>query len=94
MPDHLHGILIINKNAANINLHPRRNHTLLSKAVCAFKITASKLIHLQGLTEFIWHRSFHDRFITDNRALQNIRHYIKNNPRAWDWNHRGPYGQP
>jgi REP element-mobilizing transposase RayT len=91
MPDHFHGIIFINAIEA-IQLHARRNHMLLSKTICAFKTTTSKLIHLYGNTEFIWHRSFHDRLITNDQALQNIRHYIRQNPRAWD--HRRPYGQP
>jgi REP element-mobilizing transposase RayT len=84
MPDHLHGIIFINGHADAITPHLRRNHMLLSKAICAFKTTTSKLIHLRGVPEFIWHRSFHDRLITDDQALQNVRNYIQQNPRAWD----------
>ncbi len=91
MPNHLHGLIFINNTADSIQPHARRNHMLLSKAICAFKTTTSKLIHLYGATEFIWHRSFHDRLITDDQALQNVRKYIRRNPRAWD---RRSDGQP
>ncbi len=49
----------------------------------AYKTTASELIHLAGLTEFVWHRSFHDHNIRDENAFENIVNYIENNPKKW-----------
>jgi REP element-mobilizing transposase RayT len=64
-----------------------RQKNLLSKTICAFKTTSSKLIHRHGLPEFQWQRSFYDRIIRDQRSLLAVRRYISNNPDKW-WQDR------
>jgi putative transposase len=96
MPNHIHGIIIINNEkscADNSRVVPtaaaptasasniyNRRHNNLSKAIGAFKTTSSKQIHQAGLLEFAWHRSFYDHIIRDEEKLKTIRKYIKNNP--------------
>ena len=55
----------------------------LSQLIGAFKTVSSKKIHLEGEVEFVWHRSFHDRIIRNEKELQAIRQYIHNNPANW-----------
>ena len=55
----------------------------LSQLIGAYKTTTSKQIHLAGLKEFEWQRSFHDHIIRDNTAYWNIYDYIANNPKKW-----------
>jgi REP element-mobilizing transposase RayT len=66
-----------------INDDGSRKIKSLSSLMGAYKTTTSKLIHLAGLTEFRWQRSFHDRIIRNRREYWNIYRYIKNNPVNW-----------
>jgi len=55
----------------------------LSQLIGAYKTTSSAKIHLAGMPEFNWQRSFHDHIIRDEKAYLNIVDYIKNNPKKW-----------
>ncbi len=86
MPNHFHGILIINdKNIRRGGSRPARTENLqkikpLSELIGDFKSTSSKLIHQALLPQFSWHRSFYDHIIRDEKKLNIIREYILNNP--------------
>ena len=56
----------------------------LSELIGAFKTTSSKLIHEYGFVNFKWQRSFHDHIIRNEKAYQNILHYIDKNPEKWN----------
>ena len=60
-----------------------RRRMLLCRTICAFKTTSSKLIHLQGETDFRWKRSYHDKIIRVEVAMEKIQEYIYNNPYNW-----------
>ncbi len=84
MPNHIHGVLIINnsiRTGHDLSLHKIKS---LSSLIGAFKTTSSKLIHQKGLSDFTWQRSFHDHIIRNDKSLNNIREYIRNNPARWD----------
>jgi len=81
MPNHVHGIIEINRN--KINHDPTVKIKSLSQLMGAYQTTASKHIHLAGLLDFKWQRSFHDRIIRNDEAYQRISRYIENNPRKW-----------
>ena len=83
MPNHLHGILIINKRTGR-DLSLQIKIKSLSSLIGAFKTTSSKLIHQNGLSDFTWRRSFYDHIIRNDKSLHNIREYIRNNPATWD----------
>lgn len=57
----------------------------LSSFVAGFKAATTKRINITRDVPGtpVWQRNYHDRIIRDERALQNIRHYIQRNPRAW-----------
>jgi REP element-mobilizing transposase RayT len=55
----------------------------LSQLIGAYKTTSSAKIHLAGMPDFNWQRSFHDHIIRDEKAYLNIVDYIKNNPKKW-----------
>ena len=89
MPNHIHGILIISRNTGSAEDRTGRDLSLqsiksLSSLIGAFKTTSSKLIHQNGLSHFKWQRSFFDHIILNDKSLQIIREYIKNNPATWD----------
>jgi REP element-mobilizing transposase RayT len=100
MPNHMHGIIEINRNAVgsgrdlsgNANddqVGTGRDLSLrkiksLSELMGAYKTTVSKHIHLAGYAEFAWQRSFHDHIIRDEKSYERISNYIIDNPKTWD----------
>lgn len=97
MPNHMHGIIEINRNAVgtgrdlslpgNTNAGPDLSLPKikpLSDIMGAYKTTVSKQIHLAGYKEFAWQRSFHDHIIRDQKSYERISNYIVNNSKMWD----------
>jgi putative transposase len=97
MPDHLHGILEIRRELLyqvqqSMSEQPNRVVRIkpLYELIGAFKMTASKRIHLlekelnPGIApEFDWHRSFNDHIIRSDKAFERISRYIRENPKNW-----------
>jgi len=54
----------------------------LASVIRGFKIGVTKYARKMNL-EFNWHPRYHDRVIRDEKELQNVRHYIKQNPKNW-----------
>ncbi len=86
MPDHAHLILEIDRLSIPYKLVGMKIKPL-SELMGTFKTTASKHIHLAGLTTFSWQRSFYEHIIRDEQAYQNIVRYIEDNPRNWNKGH-------
>jgi REP element-mobilizing transposase RayT len=85
MPNHMHGIIEINRNAVGTGRDlSLRKIKSLSELMGAYKTTASKHIHLAGYVEFAWQRSFHDHIIRDEKSYERISNYIIDNPKTWD----------
>ncbi|MBU0897448.1 MAG: transposase [Candidatus Omnitrophica bacterium] len=87
MPNHIHGIIIINNpvgtgHALSFNKNTKNNN--LSDIIGSFKSAASKQISQLNNISFKWQRSFHDHIIRTTHSLKNIREYIINNPGTWD----------
>jgi len=89
MPNHIHVIIIIDPsdNVSVVtsrdlshNKKPKPKIKCLSEIIGAFKTMSSKELHLKGLKEFKWQRSFYDRIIRNERELYRIRKYIEQNP--------------
>ena len=79
------GLSLQESDTVEINPIYKRQKNLLSKTICAFKTTSSKLIHRAGFPEFKWQRSFYDHIIRNEKALQKIREYILINPLKWEY---------
>lgn len=93
MPNHIHGIIEIDKSkiietdsgnttGTNTPKEPIKIKSI-SELIGAYKTTTSKHIHLAGLNEFKWQRSFYDHIIRDARSFEKISNYIENNPSNW-----------
>ena len=85
MPNHIHGILIINNlvgygPARTVN--SKTNN--LSIIVGSYKSTVTKQINRINDNIFKWQKSFHDHIIRIDESLNNIRNYIINNPKTWE----------
>jgi REP element-mobilizing transposase RayT len=95
MPNHVHGIIVINHTGtARIADKKRRVPTgqfgkpisgALSTIIGSFKSAVTKRINKlrRKITPPIWQRSFYDHIIRTDISLQKIRDYIINNPANW-----------
>ncbi|MFC1709350.1 transposase [Candidatus Omnitrophota bacterium] len=90
MPNHIHGIVIINKRDGVLSRADARPAPTISNILCSFKSKSSveylKYIKQNDLniSGKIWQRSFYDHIIRNERSLQEIREYVNNNPLNWD----------
>lgn len=96
MPNHLHGIVIINKHIlglgeGDIDILGARNAPLrqepnsISSFVAGFKSAVTKRINLLRNNRDVplWQRNYYESIIRDEQSLIAIREYIKNNPYRW-----------
>jgi Transposase and inactivated derivatives len=100
MPNHTHGILVINNNRSLKNgdweweppiVDPPKNHQMqkispkpgsISTIIRSFKSVTTK--HARKIQpNFAWQPRFHDHIIRNQLSHNNIRNYIKNNPKQW-----------
>ncbi len=76
MPDHVHGILILEDRSDR--------QRSLSDIMGAFKSAATRTIRREcGVDGTIWQRSFHERVIRSESECRKIRQYIEQNPERW-----------
>lgn len=92
MPNHVHGIIVINND-----IRRERFETVpynLSEMIRGFKTFSSRRINESQLQNIIfrfkWQKSFYDHIIRNQKSLNNIRKYIKNNPINWDLDRNNP----
>lgn len=96
MPNHLHGIVIINEHILeigeeNIKFSGARNAPLhqepssISSFVAGFKSAVTKRVNLLRNNRDIpiWQRNYYESIIRDEQSLLAIREYILNNPCQW-----------
>ncbi len=84
MPNHLHGILIFQKedyNEWNPNKFGVQSQNLAA-VIRAFKSSVKRFAN-QNEIDFEWQARYHDRVIRNFEELNRIRIYIKNNPANW-----------
>ncbi len=98
MPDHFHGIVIINNDYIGCNVETHGHASLqtkhtntfgpqsknLSAIIRGFKGTTTKQIHLAGFYDFAWQPRFNEHIIRNEKELNRIRTYIRNNPLKWE----------
>ncbi|MFH1837941.1 MAG: transposase [Candidatus Kuenenbacteria bacterium] len=98
MPNHIHGIIIIDASVGVIHELPLqkmqiiRRKMLLPKIIGFFKMNVAKLINIklnrQG--QSIWQRNYYDHIIRDEKSLNEIREYIVNNFLKWELDRNNP----
>ncbi len=90
MPNHIHGILWINHQQKSSNSKRQFGNIVpgsLSSIIRSYKAAVTKEINLmcgQQGTSLVWQRNYYEHIIKDEKALQNIRKYIQDNPLNWD----------
>lgn len=90
MPNHFHGIVIINEVGAQ-HAEPLRHIKTqpLGVIVRSFKSAVTKSAHDLGLFigEKIWQRNYYEHIIRDEDDYQQITDYIASNPINWEYDH-------
>ena len=77
MPNHVHGIL---EFAGEDVVHPDLSRVMGRwKSMSAVRVGRVLGIH----SGVVWQRGYHDHIIQDNRALDAVRAYIRDNPKNW-----------
>lgn len=84
MPNHIHGIIIINNPVGNRPACSVNKNNNLSVIIGSYKSTVTKQINRINNIVFQWQKSFHDHIIRTTDSLKNIREYIVNNPLTWE----------
>jgi len=88
MPNHVHGIIIINRGTNNVEDYDYKNDfgpqsKNLSSIVRGFKM-AVKTYATKNNMPFEWQKGYYDRIIRNENELNRIRKYINENPYKWD----------
>ncbi|NJD23661.1 MAG: transposase [Melioribacter sp.] len=83
MPNHLHGIIIINPQVETPDRASLQN-PLLSQIINQFKGSVKRWANKNNYTNFSWQPRFYDRIIRNEKELFNIRKYIEQNPLKWE----------
>ena len=83
MPNHMHGIILINNPQSEISSQnrywkPGNIGVIINqyKRICTIE---SRKIN----RDFGWHSRFYDHIVRDEKDLKRIRKYIRNNPGNW-----------
>lgn len=88
MPDHMHGIIIINpaKETTPSNTHKKPTlGQIINQYKRACTIDIKKQQQQQQNHPFAWQSRYYDIIIKDQIAMNNIRKYIQNNPRNYKY---------
>jgi REP element-mobilizing transposase RayT len=91
MPNHIHGIIIINKtddgrdNERTINerqnkFGPQSNN--LASVIRGFKSAVKKYAVMNEIV-FEWQSRFYDHIVQSDESFSRIRQYIESNPAKW-----------
>jgi len=96
MPNHIHGIVIIESRDVACNVSTKPNHDSaygeisprkgsLSAIVRSYKSAVSHQMHKIGRLNFLWQPGYYERIIRNEKELFNIRTYIEQNPLRWNF---------
>ncbi len=105
MPNHLHGIILLNGDTDRAGLKPAptgkkpglkpaptgKQHGL-PEIIRALKTFSSRQININRNTSGtpVWQRNYFDRIIRNETELYKIREYIRNNPLKWELDENNP----
>ncbi len=82
MPNHIHGIIILNPLPNVETGHAPSLHSL-GNVIGSFKSAVTMWAHKNRYEGFYWQPRFYDRIIRNEIELKNIRKYIEQNPLKW-----------
>jgi len=83
MPNHIHGIIIINSEVKTPDRASLQKHSL-GLIINQFKGSVKRWANKNEHESFSWQSRFYDRIIRNEKELYNIRKYIEQNPLKWE----------
>jgi len=106
MPNHIHGIIVIEYKIDKINVETRHGVSLqknennfnqfskmvknsISLIINQFKSSVKRYANKNKIP-FHWQPRFYDHIIRNEKSLDEIRQYIKNNPLKWENDEENP----
>jgi REP element-mobilizing transposase RayT len=89
MPNHIHGIIIINDSVGTRDRVSLRQFgstvkNSLSLVINQYKGSVTRFANKNGYKNFAWQPRFYDHIIRNDKDLHRIRTYIQNNPLKWE----------
>jgi REP element-mobilizing transposase RayT len=89
MPNHGHGIIIINdfvgtRDRVSLRSFGKIEKHSLSIIINQYKGSVSRFAHKNDFDDFCWHPRFYEHIIRNDNDLHRIRTYIRNNPLKWE----------
>ena len=84
MPNHIHGILIVDKREGASPSPTISNIIGSFKSKCSLEYLKYIKRNNLNISGQIWQRSFYDHIIRNEKSLNKIREYISNNPENWE----------
>ena len=89
MPNHIHGIIIINdsvetRDRVSLRQFGSTLKNSLSLVINQYKGSVTRFAHKNGNQDFAWQPRFYDHIIRNDKDLHRIRTYIQNNPLKWE----------
>ena len=105
MPNHVHGIVIIEGKHVYSPGPGRPSHVpkaadlseavpkkgSLSAIVRSYKASVSTASRMSGFSDFGWQDRFYDQLLRSNASVNAVRDYIISNPRNWAKDEENPY---
>lgn len=91
MPNHVHGILLINKPEKEdwVNNQFGVQSQNIPSVIRGYKASVKKHATLNNI-DFSWQSRYYDRIIRTEGELRNVRNYIDRNPRKWEEDRNNP----
>ena len=90
MPDHVHGILILQGERGGSFTPGCLAAGTLGAVVGQFKKRSTKRIRARRRPDFTWQERFFDQVLRDDEDLERYRRYIRENPNRWKPPDSGP----
>lgn len=98
MPNHIHGIVGIIRQVDDALTNPTRDSTLRSPSntvgsiIRGFKGASANRINQarNSPRQAVWRRNYYEHIIRNERSLNRIREYIRENPRHWPFDPENP----
>ncbi len=103
IPNHVHGIIILNEpDCRDVQLNipteeyfskiSPKSHSL-GVIIRTYKAAVTTMCRQNGNTDFQWQHGYYDHIIRNERSLYKIREYIRTNPEQWTWDKENPLFQ-
>jgi putative transposase len=96
MPNHIHGIIIIDPSVGVEYIQPLQKtfqHIIpksLGSIIRSYKAAVTRECRKYGYNDLCWQRNYYDRIIRNDKELNNVRDYVRNNPLQWAFEKDNP----